>query len=125
MANSVWRSSLRIAPSILAGAGLVLAAVNGVLGLANRALQADVNVRAQYINQSVQLSNLEQALARAAATAAVNNKDTKLGELLERNGIHYQFTPNASAGPALPSGINPAQPNVSAGAAAGKPAGGR
>ncbi|HXJ00319.1 MAG TPA: hypothetical protein VNH44_03800 [Micropepsaceae bacterium] len=124
MDKSFWRYCLRLGPSVFAGAGLLLAVINGVLAQTNRVIQVDVNARAQYINQSVQLSNLEQGIARAVATAAVNNKDTKLGELLERNGIHYQFTPNSAAAAAPSAGASPPPPGA-AGAAPPKPTGAR
>ena len=114
MTNSrMLRAWLNPLPSVFGGIGLLLVIINGVLGLANRATQAEAAARAQYINQTVQLNNISQAIIRAAASAAVNNKDTQLGDLLTANGIRYEVTqPAPSAAPAAPvaSAAAPARP---------------
>jgi hypothetical protein len=66
----------------------------------NRAVQAAVNRRQQFINQSTQLSRINEALIRALAAAAVSNKDDKLRDLLADNGI----TINASGEPVPSAG---------------------
>jgi hypothetical protein len=101
---------VRLAPRVLAGVSLLLVIFNDVMSVVNRSAQLEVNARAQFINQTVQLGRLEQAIVRAAATAAVNNKDTQLGNLLTSNGIRYQA---------------PAASGTVGGAAAPTPAGGR
>ena len=53
----------------------------------NRAVQAEVNRRQQFINQSIQLGRINEVLIRALAAAAANSKDDKLRELLAQNGI--------------------------------------
>src|SRR5437899_5748777 len=53
----------------------------------NRSVQADVNRRQQFINQSIQLGRINEALIRALAAAVVNSKNDKLRELLAQNGI--------------------------------------
>jgi hypothetical protein len=71
----------------------------------NRAVQADVN-RQQFINQSMQLGRINEALIRALATAAVSNKDDKLRDLLADNGIAI----NASGEPVpVPAPSAPAE----------------
>jgi hypothetical protein len=70
----------------------------------NRTVQADVNRRQQFINQSLQLGRINEALIRALAAAAVSNKDDKLRDLLADNGI----TINA-AGEPVPSASDPAE----------------
>ncbi len=70
----------------------------------NRTVQAEVNRRQQFINQSIQLGRVNEALIRALAAAAVSNKDDKLRDLLADNGI----TINASGEP-LPSASGPAE----------------
>jgi hypothetical protein len=65
----------------------------------NRTVQADVNRRQQFINQSIQLGRVNEALIRALAAAAVSNNDDKLRDLLAENGI----TINASGEPVLSS----------------------
>ena len=90
----------------LSGLTLLLVIAYIVLVQNNRTVQAQVNQRQQFINQSLQLSRVNEALIRALATAAVNNKDDKLRELLTQNGI----TINA-AGEAVPSGAPPSSTN--------------
>ncbi len=88
-----------------------LAALSGALVVAyiflvqdNRTVQAAANRRQQFINQSIQLGRINEALIRALAAAAVSNKDDKLRDLLAENGI----TINAS-GEAVPSASGPAE----------------
>jgi hypothetical protein len=109
---------MRLALQVLAGVSLVLVIVNGVMALANRTTQADVNTRAQFINQSAQLGNLERQIIQAAANAAVNSKDTKLGDLLTANGIQYQAAANAPA--TAPAASAPAPAATAPPAAAGR-----
>ena len=110
---------MRLVPRVLAGLSLLLVIVNGALAVANHSTQAEVNARAQYVNQSVQLGRLEQAIVRAAAAAAINNKDSKLGELLTANGIRYQAAPNAAA-PAAPAAAAAPAPAPAPAAAGGR-----
>ncbi|HEY1433116.1 MAG TPA: hypothetical protein VGF39_16035 [Stellaceae bacterium] len=86
--------------------GLTLAFVVAYMILVqdNRTVQADVNRRQQFINQSIQLGRVNEALLRALATAAVSNKDDKLRDLLAENGIAI----NASGEP-VPSTSSPAE----------------
>lgn len=89
----------------LASFALVLVAVYIILVQDNRAVQAEVNRRQQFINQSIQLVRVSDALVRALAAAAVNGKDDKLRELLAQNGITInaagepERTPPATAAP--------------------------
>jgi hypothetical protein len=96
--------------SAAAGA-LVIAYI--ILVQDNRTAQAEVNRRQQFINQSIQLGRINEALIRAIAAAAVNNKDDKLRDLLADNGI----TINA-AGEPVSSSSGPAE--TTAPAATGK-----
>ena len=68
----------------------------------NRTVQAAVNRRQQFINQSIQLGRINEALIRSLAATAVSNKDDKLRDLLADNGI----TINASGEP-VPSVSGP------------------
>jgi hypothetical protein len=70
----------------------------------NRAVQAAVNRRQQFINQSTQLGRVSEVLIRALAATAVSNKDDKLRDLLADNGI----TINASGEP-VSSASGPAE----------------
>jgi hypothetical protein len=69
--------------------GLTLALVVAYIILVqdNRSVQADVNRRQQFINQSIQLGRINEALIRVLAATAVTSKDEKLRELLAQNGI--------------------------------------
>jgi hypothetical protein len=71
----------------LAGFALVLVLVYIALVQDNRSVQAEVNRRQQYINQSMQLARLNEGLVRALAAAAVSEKDDKLRDLLAQNGV--------------------------------------
>jgi hypothetical protein len=82
---------------------LVLVVTYIVLVQDNRSVQAEVNQRQQFINQSIQLGRVNEALIRALAAAAQSNNDDRLRELLTQNGI----TINA-AGEAVPAASRPA-----------------
>src|SRR6266436_4466402 len=85
----------------LSGLALALVVAYIILVQDNRSVQADVNRRQQFINQSIQLGRINEALIRALAAAAVNNKDDKLRDLLAQNGI----TINPTTGMPEPSGV--------------------
>jgi hypothetical protein len=91
-----WLYWMTVGLSAAAGA-LVVAYI--ILVQENRTVQADVNRRQQFINQSIQLGRVNEALIRALAAAAVSNNDDKLRDLLAENGI----TINASGEPVLSS----------------------
>jgi hypothetical protein len=86
----------------LAGAAGALVIAYIILVQDNRTVQAEVNRRQQFINQSIQLGRINDVLIRALATSAVSNKDDKLRDLLADNGI----TINA-AGEPVPSASAP------------------
>jgi hypothetical protein len=92
----------------LAGLSVVLVLSNGFLFLVNQEAQAAINRRQQFINQSAQLGRLNEALVRALATSAVNNKDDQLRDLLAQHGITFQITPPQPAGASAspPAGKN-------------------
>jgi type II secretory pathway component PulM len=79
----------------LSGITLILVVVYLVVAEQNRVFQAEANQRQQFINQSAQFSRINEALVRALATAAVNDKDDKLRDLLARYGI--SINPNTGA----------------------------
>jgi hypothetical protein len=91
-----WLYWMTVGLSAAAGA-LIVAYI--VLVQDNRTVQAEVNRRQQFINQSIQLGRVDEALIRALAAAAVSNNDDKLRDLLAENGI----TINASGEPVLSS----------------------
>ena len=87
----------------LSGLTFALVVTYIVLVQDNRSVQAEVNQRQQFINQSIQLGRVNEALIRALAAAAQSNNDNRLRELLTQNGI----TINA-AGEAVPAASKPA-----------------
>lgn len=71
----------------LSGITLILVVVYLVLIEQNRRVQAEVNQRQVFINQSIQFGRVNEALVRALANAAVSDKDEKLRDLLAQSGI--------------------------------------
>jgi hypothetical protein len=90
----------------LSGITLVLVVVYVLLTEQNRSTQAEVDQRQQFINQSFQFGRVNEALVRALATVAINDKDDKVRALLAQNGITINpqtgapVSAGASAGPA-------------------------
>ncbi len=74
----------------------------------NRATQADLARRSQYVQQSLQVEPLYRELVRALADLSVRNQDKALSDLLAGQGI----TVNAPASPA--PGPAPADPRKGA-----------
>lgn len=98
----------------VSGLAIVLVLVYISLVQDNRAVQAEVNRRQQFINQSIQLGRISDALIRALAAAVVNSKDDKLRDLLAQNGI----TVNAAGEPErTPTSASPVSPAPAAGTA--------
>jgi hypothetical protein len=103
-------------PSVALGvASLVLVVTNVILISQNQVVQAQVNQRQQFINQSIQLSRVNDVLVRLLANAAVSAKDDKLRDLLAQQGITVTASPSASgsttpAQPAAPAASAPATP---------------
>jgi hypothetical protein len=77
-----WLERLLVA---LSGITLILVVAYIVLVQDDHTMQAEVNQRQQFINQSIQLGRVDEALIRALAANA--GKDDKLRELLAQNGI--------------------------------------
>jgi hypothetical protein len=67
---------------------LVLVIVNAVLVQSNQAAQVDLSTRAQYVQQSLQLEPIYQALVRGLANAAAGG-DAQIGTLLSTQGITF------------------------------------
>src|SRR3974390_3684798 len=100
MLTDGWLYRLLVA---LSGITLVLVVVYIVLIQDNRSVQSEINQRQQFINQSIQLGRINDALIRALPTTAVSNKDEKLRDLLAQNGITSNPTtrnPEPTAAPA-------------------------
>lgn len=68
-------------------AGIVAANVSMVA--LNRATQAEIGERAQFIQQSVALERLNQEIIRALAELAVRNQDRDVTALLNANGVTF------------------------------------
>ena len=88
----------------LSGITLILVVVYLVTTEQNRRVQAEVNQRQQFINQSIQFGRVNEALIRALAGAAVGDKDDKLRDLLAQNGIAINPQTGAPV-PAVPTGV--------------------
>lgn len=82
-----------------AALALVLVVADFVVAEINRSAQVEINSRQQYINQGIELSRVNQALVRAIAVAAVKDKDSKLGTLLNDQGITVSTAPSATRPP--------------------------
>jgi hypothetical protein len=67
---------------------LLLVVGNAVLVEGNRSAQGDLSTRTQYIQQSVQLEPVYQALTRSLADAAASG-DAQIGTLLSSQGITF------------------------------------
>jgi succinate dehydrogenase hydrophobic anchor subunit len=94
----------------LSGFTLILVIVYIILVQDNRAVQLEVNQRQQFINQSIQLGRINEALVHALAAATVSNNDDKLRDLLAQQGltINAAGEPVAASAPAEKSAPAPA-----------------
>jgi hypothetical protein len=97
MRTDTWVYRLLVA---LSGITVVLVVAYIVLAQDNRSIQAEVNQRQQFINQSIQLGRVNEALIRALASTATANGDEKIRDLLAQNGI----TINPATGAPVASG---------------------
>ena len=84
---------------------LALALANVTMASMNRGLQGDINVRQQYVQQSVQLEGLYREIVRALAELGARHNDQAVRALLQQHGISY--TVNAPAAPAAPAAAAP------------------
>ena len=105
MRSDSWLNRVLVA---LSGITLVLVVAYIVLAQENRSVQAEVSQRQQYINQSIQLGRINDALIRALAAAAVDDNDDKLRELLAQNGITINPATGAPEKQAPPAAAPPA-----------------
>ncbi len=88
----------------LSALALILVLICTGLFFDNRSTQAEVNARQQYINQTVQLGQLNTQVAQFLANLAVQTNDQRIRELLAANGITITErpaeTPVETPGPA-------------------------
>ncbi|HXQ47409.1 MAG TPA: hypothetical protein VN806_12380 [Caulobacteraceae bacterium] len=95
---------------------MLLVIIDGLLVTSNAGIRGEVNGRQQYINQSVQLSRLNQELVNELGGFALRN-NAAIRQLLAESGITVvgqapapgQAAP-AAAGQANPAPANPATP---------------
>ena len=80
----------------LAAVALALVLTNMVLFGQNRQAQAEINGRAQYIQQSVQVEPLYRELVKALADLSVRNNDGELRDMLAKQGITVSGNANPS-----------------------------
>ena len=105
MRTDGWLYRLLVA---LSGITLVLVVVYIVLTQDNRSVQTEINQRQQFINQSIRLGRVNDALIHILATTAVSNNDDKLRDLLAQNGITINPTTGAPEREAAPPAAAPA-----------------
>jgi uncharacterized membrane protein len=74
----------------------VLVLTNMVLFGQNRQAQAEINGRAQYIQQTVQVEPLYRELVKALADLSVRNNDGELRDMLAKQGITLSSNANPS-----------------------------
>ena len=77
---------------------------NVVLAYNNKSTQADINMRQQYVQQSVQLEGLYREIVRALAELGARNNDNDVKAMLQKHGISYSVNsptaaPAATAAP--------------------------
>jgi predicted Holliday junction resolvase-like endonuclease len=79
--------------TLVAALGIVLILTNMVLFGRNRSLQREVDSRAQFIQQTVQLEGLQREIVNAIANLSVRNKDEALKSILTQQGITINVNP--------------------------------
>ncbi len=97
----------------LAVLSLCLMLANMILYGGNRTVQTEVRARAQYIQQSLQLQAVYNALLRNLAQLSIKNNDTEIRDLLASHGI--TFNANAKPGQASPGRTKAPQSKKGAG----------
>lgn len=81
------RKAAHFALSLLCVLVLATVGTNVWLSHSNRLLQAEVNSRAQYLQQSAQLENLYREIVKALAELAVRTDDRQVMGMLRDRGI--------------------------------------
>ena len=88
-----WKFSLVTAIAVL---GSILVLVNVSIHRAKRTLQADVAQRQQFINQSIQLSRLNNEFIKALAQLSAETEDESIRQLLADEGVTFTVNPPAA-----------------------------
>lgn len=83
--------------NLVGAACLGLVAAQLTLGSLNRGLRADIEMRQQYVQQSLQLEGLYREIVRALAELGARNNDEQVRGLLQQHGISYTVNPPAAA----------------------------
>ncbi|HTS94168.1 MAG TPA: hypothetical protein VMG55_19305 [Stellaceae bacterium] len=86
------QSTVFVASTALASLALLMVLVNSWLILSNQSIRSDVGVRQQYINESIQLSRVNQELINALANAVGRNNNAAIRDLLAQSGITVTVT---------------------------------
>ncbi len=76
---------------------IVLVIADMITFRSNRALQADLNGRAQFVQQTQQLEGLFNDMVRALADMSARTNDEQLKALLQSVGITFTVNPPAQA----------------------------
>jgi hypothetical protein len=97
----VWQFWLLVA---LATAVAILIVANMWAFSTNRLLQAEVNQRAQFVQQSTQLDQLARDIATALAQLAARHQDEQLRTMLASLGITMTTGPAAPAAASAAAG---------------------
>jgi len=77
----------------LSALACVLAIANIVLFNGNREAQNEYSLRAQYIQQGLQLEPIYQGVIRSLAELAAKNNDVQISQLLASQGISFTVNP--------------------------------
>ena len=85
--------------TLVAALGIVLILANMILFGWNRSLQREVDSRAQFIQQTVQLEGLQREIVNAIANLSVRNKDDALKSILTQQGITINVAPQGTPAP--------------------------
>ncbi len=79
---------------------LGLLGTNVWLATSNQTGKADVTLRQQYVQQSVQLEGLYREIIRALAELSARNNDADVKAMLSKHGISYSVNAATPAPPA-------------------------
>ena len=79
--------------NVLGAAAIALVVANTWLFIDNRAAQAELAQRQQFVQQSVQLQSLYGDLVKALAEAGARGNDRQLLDLLAAQGLNVTITP--------------------------------
>ena len=78
---------LPLVATIIAGLALIAVVVNAALVVQNQKMEAELQQRQQFINQTLQLNQVANALVQALGNAAVSGNDAAIRDLLSESGI--------------------------------------